>query len=64
MPLIWDRYFKVDKSHERASKGSGIGLAIAKEILELHNFDYGVKSTIGKGSIFYFSIPVIKIIEK
>lgn len=64
LPLIWDRYFKVDKSHERASKGSGIGLAIAKEILELHNFDYVVKSTIGKGSIFYFSIPVIKIIEK
>lgn len=54
MPLIWDRYYKEDKVHRRAVIGTGLGLSIVKEILELHGFAYGVNSTIGKGSTFWF----------
>ena len=54
MPLIWDRYYKEDKAHRRALIGTGLGLSIVKEILELHGFAYGVNSTIGKGSTFWF----------
>ncbi|MBQ5834371.1 MAG: HAMP domain-containing histidine kinase [Clostridia bacterium] len=54
MPLIWDRYYKEDKVHRRALIGTGLGLSIVKEILELHGFAYGVNSTVGKGSTFWF----------
>ena len=57
---IWDRYYKVDKTHVRASSGSGIGLAIVKEILDLHHAKYGVESQPGKGSTFWFSLPIKK----
>ena len=56
LPLIWDRYYKVDKVHKRAMVGTGVGLAIVKGILELHGAAYGVESTIGVGSVFWFSI--------
>ena len=36
--------------------GTGIGLSIVKDILELHKFEYGVNSTLGKGTTFYFEI--------
>ena len=56
IPLIWDRYYKVDKVHRRATVGTGLGLSIVKEILELHNATYGVTSAIGKGSTFWFEL--------
>ena len=55
---IWDRYYKVDKEHVRVAQGSGIGLAIVKEILELHRSKYGVESEKGKGSTFWFTLPL------
>ena len=42
------------------SNGSGIGLAIVKEILELHNAKYGVISDLGEGSTFWFEFPIVK----
>ena len=42
---IWDRYYKVDKEHVRVANGSGIGLNIVKQLLELHGVPYGVKSS-------------------
>lgn len=56
LPFIWDRYYKVDKNHQRGKVGSGIGLSIVKEILDLHHFEYGVESEVGKGTTFYFTI--------
>lgn len=53
---IWDRYYKVDKNHKRAVQGTGLGLSIVQNILELHGARYGVNSTIGKGSIFWFEL--------
>ncbi len=60
MPLIWDRYYKIDKVHKRAMIGTGLGLSIVKSILELHGAAYGVNSIIGVGSVFWFEFPIIK----
>ena len=60
LPLIWDRYYKVDGVHRRATVGTGIGLSIVKKLLVKHNASYGVESTIGKGSVFWFELPVLE----
>ena len=44
LKLIWDKYYKIDKTHNRNNIGTGLGLSIVKNILELHNFNYGVDS--------------------
>ena len=56
LPYIWDRYYKIDKNHKRSKIGSGIGLSIVKEILDLHGYSYGVESQVNQGSIFYFIV--------
>ncbi len=58
LPLIWDRYYKVDKVHRRASVGTGIGLSIVKGVLEAHGASYGVDSTPGVGSTFWFEMDI------
>ena len=57
LKYIWDKYYKVDKSHCRVQVGTGIGLSIVKNILVNHNFNYGVDSVVDKGTTFYFEIP-------
>ena len=54
---IWDRYYKVDKQHVRFSSGSGLGLSIVREILDLHDAEYGVSSKTNEGSTFWFELP-------
>ena len=56
IPYIWDRYYKNKKKHKRNLVGTGLGLSIVKNVLELHDYEYGVDSTLGKGSCFYFII--------
>lgn len=53
---IWERYYKVDKTHKRAVVGTGLGLSIVKNILDLHGAKYGVVSRRGEGSIFWFEL--------
>ncbi len=60
IPLIWDRYYKVKKTHKRAQVGTGLGLSIVKKILLLHKADFGVESTVGEGSCFWFKIKIIE----
>ena len=57
---IWERYYRVDKEHVRSVVGSGLGLSIVRENLELHGARYGVESTLGKGSVFWFELPLDK----
>ena len=57
IPQIWNRYYRA-KSLKRAAIGTGLGLAIVKSILDMHHLPYGVESTVGKGSRFWFSVPV------
>ena len=56
---IWNRYYKIDRTHVRAQKGSGIGLNICKEILELHQAKYGVISKLNEGTTFWFELPCV-----
>lgn len=58
LPMIWDRYYKVDKVHKRATVGTGLGLSIVKEILSVHNASYGVESAFGQGSTFWFEVAI------
>ena len=60
LPYIWDRYYRVDKTHKRAQMGTGLGLSIVKTVLESHGAVYGVDSTIGVGSTFWFELEGIK----
>ena len=53
---IFDRYYRSKKNHKRYVYGTGLGLSIVKNILLLHNYDYGVRSTKNKGTSFYFKI--------
>lgn len=55
---IWDRYYKVDREHRRAQVGTGLGLSIVKNVLDLHGGSYGVISELGKGSTFWFQLPM------
>ncbi len=59
LSLVWDRYYKLDKVHKRSAVGTGLGLSIVKSVLDLHHAQYGVESTVGKGSDFWFALPVI-----
>lgn len=56
---VWDRYYKSSKTNKREATGSGIGLAIVKNILLYHNADFGVESEINKGSTFWFELEKV-----
>lgn len=58
LPKIFDRFYQVDGSNTRAREGTGIGLALSKELVELMGGQIGVDSEAGKGSAFTFSLPV------
>jgi len=53
---VFERFYKVDKAH--TTKGSGLGLSIAKEMLQRLGSDLTLRSEEGKGSVFSFSLPL------
>lgn len=58
--LIFNRFYRVDKSRARASGGAGLGLAIAKNITEQHTGSLSVNSVVGEGSTFTLEFPLYK----
>ncbi len=58
LPFIWERYYKVNKSGKRATKGTGLGLSIIKTIMRAHYAPFGVDSVEGRGSTFWFELPL------
>ncbi len=64
LPGIFENFSQVDGGTTRVSEGLGIGLNLVKHYIELHRGRIWVKSVLGKGSIFSFSLPIAKIGEK
>ncbi len=60
LPQIFDRFFQADHLATREYEGTGIGLALTKELVELHGGSISVKSEIGKGSTFVVHLPVAR----
>jgi signal transduction histidine kinase len=58
LPHIFERFYRVDKSRARATGGSGLGLTIAKRLIEAHGGTITVQSKQGEGSRFSFTLPV------
>lgn len=56
---IWQRYYRAGE-HKRSVVGTGLGLSIVQTILSRHNAQFGVDSTVGVGSTFWFSLPEAK----
>ncbi|MCB0375347.1 MAG: response regulator, partial [Sinomicrobium sp.] len=59
LPYIFDRFYQADDSATRKGEGTGIGLALVKELVELMNGNISVESQPGKGSLFTVALPVL-----
>lgn len=66
LPRIFERFYKVNRARSKADfigpggAGSGLGLAIARHVVEAHGGRIKVESTVGKGSTFTFTLPVLQ----
>lgn len=60
LPRLFERFYRVEKSRTRDSGGSGLGLSIAKHIVEAHGQTIQVRSQLGEGSTFSFTIAKAK----
>lgn len=57
LPNMFERFYRVDKSRARATGGHGLGLTIAKRLVEAHGGKIEVQSEVGRGSHFSFTVP-------
>ena len=58
LPHVFERFWRADRSRDRASGGSGIGLAISRRLVTLQGGTIAAKSKLGEGSTFRFSLPM------
>lgn len=58
LPHVFERFYRADRSRARATGGSGLGLTIAKQIIEAHGGQIWAQSWLGAGSTFAFSLPL------
>ncbi len=58
LPRLFERFYRVDPSRSREDGGTGIGLAIARSVVEAHGGHIEARSEVGHGSVFTFDLPV------
>ena len=59
LPHVFERFWRSDRSRDRHSGGTGIGLAISRRLIELQKGSIEVESEFGKGSTFRFCLPIV-----
>ncbi len=60
LPRIWDRFFQTKEAQVMRKGGFGLGLKIAREIVQMHGGEMGIESAPGVGSFFFFKLPIPK----
>lgn len=60
LPRLFERFYRVDSARSREGGGTGIGLAIARSVIEAHGGRIWAESTPGRGSVFAFELPVAR----
>jgi len=58
LPKLFSKFYRVEHHETRHIGGTGLGLALVKEIVEAHNGSVWVESVVGQGSTFFFTVPV------
>ena len=58
LEMIFDKFRQVDNRHDRGHEGTGLGLALCRDLLHLMGGDIRVESTPGKGSAFIVTLPI------
>lgn len=60
LPFVFERFYKADKARTRGKAGTGLGLAIAQNIVQAHGGQIDVRSKVGQGTTFSFTLPLSK----
>ncbi len=59
LPNVFERFYRADPARSRAEGGSGVGLAVVKQLVEAHGGRVSVQSTPGQGASFGFTLPAV-----